>query len=65
VGDVIDRVPKLGSRAAYAKQAIRNKLVEHKEYIARVGEDMPDIAGWTWGREASTGQASSTEADNV
>ena len=30
VGDVIDRVPKLGSRAAYAKQAIRDKLIEHK-----------------------------------
>ena len=34
VGDVIDRVPKLGARAAYAKQAIRDKLIEHKEYIA-------------------------------
>ena len=30
VGDVIDRVPQLGSRAAYAKQAIRDKLIEHK-----------------------------------
>ena len=36
VGDVIDRVPKLGARAAYAKQAIRDKLIEHKEYIARL-----------------------------
>src|SRR5438128_7207009 len=34
VSDVIDRVPKLGPRAAYAKQAIRDKLLEHKEYIA-------------------------------
>ena len=30
VSDVIDRVPKLGARAAYAKQAIRDKLMEHK-----------------------------------
>ena len=30
VSDVIDRVPKLGARAAYAKQAIRDKLIEHK-----------------------------------
>ena len=30
VRDVIDRVPKLGERAAYAMQAIRDKLIEHK-----------------------------------
>ena len=30
VGDVIDRVPKLGARAAYAKQAIRDKLIDHQ-----------------------------------
>src|SRR5262245_32479647 len=35
VGDVIDRLPQLGSRAAYAKQAIRDKLLEHKQYIAK------------------------------
>ena len=34
VNDVIDRVPKLGARAAYAKQAIHSKLIEHKEFIA-------------------------------
>ncbi len=36
VGDVIDRVPKLGERAAYAKQEIRDKLIDHREYIRRV-----------------------------
>ena len=63
---MIDRVPKLGARAAYAKQAIRDKLIEHKQYIARYGDDMPEIAGWTWGAagERPTG-ARSTEADNV
>ena len=50
VSDVIDRVPQLGARAAYAKQAIRDKLIEHSEYIARHGDDMPEISGWTWGR---------------
>jgi xylulose-5-phosphate/fructose-6-phosphate phosphoketolase len=35
----------LGARAAYAKQAIRDKLLEHKEYIARRGDDMPEITG--------------------
>ncbi|MHC4118355.1 MAG: phosphoketolase family protein [Planctomycetota bacterium] len=48
VGDVIDRVPKLGSVAAYAKQAIRDKLVEHKQYITTHGQDMPEIRQWKW-----------------
>ena len=48
VGDVIDRVPRLGHIAAYQKQAIRDKLVEHRQYIARYGEDMPEIRDWTW-----------------
>jgi xylulose-5-phosphate/fructose-6-phosphate phosphoketolase len=37
VGDVIDRVPQLGARAAYLKQAIRDKLIEHKQYIVEYG----------------------------
>jgi xylulose-5-phosphate/fructose-6-phosphate phosphoketolase len=49
VADVIDRVPALGPRAAYAKQAIRDKLIEHKHYIAEHGEDMPAIRNWKWG----------------
>jgi xylulose-5-phosphate/fructose-6-phosphate phosphoketolase len=60
--DAIDRVPKLSVRAAYGKQAIRDKLIEHREYITKHGDDMPEIAGWTWGQGAS---ASSTEGDNV
>jgi xylulose-5-phosphate/fructose-6-phosphate phosphoketolase len=65
VSDVIDRVPKLGPRAAYAKQAIRDKLIEHREYIARHGDDMPEITGWRWGQEAASAALRSTEADNV
>lgn len=49
VADVIDRVPQLGTRAAYVKQAIRDKLIEHKHYIAEYGEDMPAIRNWQWG----------------
>jgi xylulose-5-phosphate/fructose-6-phosphate phosphoketolase len=64
-GVVIDRVEKLGSRAAYAKQALRDKLVEHKKYIERYGDDMPEIANWRWGRKPSSAGARSTEADNV
>ena len=48
VADVIDRVPQLGPRAAYAKQAIRDKLIEHKQYIAQYGEDLPEIRDWKW-----------------
>jgi xylulose-5-phosphate/fructose-6-phosphate phosphoketolase len=46
--DVIDRVAKLGYMAAYAKQAMRDKLIEHKTYIRRYGEDMPEIRDWRW-----------------
>jgi xylulose-5-phosphate/fructose-6-phosphate phosphoketolase len=49
VGDVIDRVPGLGSRGAHVKQALRDKLIEHKEYIRRHGQDMPEILDWQWG----------------
>jgi len=47
--DVIDRVPQLGSSAAYAKQAIRDKLIEHKQYTRKYGEDLPEIREWRWG----------------
>ncbi|HEY6633019.1 MAG TPA: phosphoketolase family protein, partial [Rhizobiaceae bacterium] len=48
VGDVIDRVPKLGTSAAYAKQAIRDLLTEHYRYIREHGKDMPMVADWRW-----------------
>ncbi|QDU10394.1 phosphoketolase [Gimesia aquarii] len=52
VQDVIDRVPNLGAKAAYLKQAMRDKLIEHKQYIREYGEDMPEVLNWTWsGRE--------------
>ena len=46
--DVIDRVPKLGYLAAYAKQAMRDKLIEHEAYIREHGDDMPEVKDWRW-----------------
>jgi xylulose-5-phosphate/fructose-6-phosphate phosphoketolase len=47
--DVVDRVPKLSYIAAYAKQSIRDRLLDHKQYIEEHGEDMPEIRDWRWG----------------
>jgi xylulose-5-phosphate/fructose-6-phosphate phosphoketolase len=66
VSDVIDRVPVLGSRAAYVKQAIRDALIDHREYITRRGEDDPRILSWQWGQDLTKRRRrSSTEGDNV
>ena len=48
VNDVIDRLPSLGSRGAYTKQYLNNKLLDHKSYIQEHGEDMPEIRDWKW-----------------
>jgi len=49
VMDVIDRVPKTGSKGVYLKQQLGDKLIEHKQYINRHGQDMPEIRDWHWG----------------
>lgn len=47
-GDVIDRLPQLGAKAAYTKQWLRTRLLQHKEYVQKYGEDMPEIRNWNW-----------------
>ena len=46
---MLDRVPSLGSRAAYVKQLMRDKRIEHRQYIRAHGEDLPEIRAWQWG----------------
>jgi xylulose-5-phosphate/fructose-6-phosphate phosphoketolase len=48
VHDVIDRLPDMGSMGAYLKQQMEDKLIEHKHYINRHGEDLPEIRNWKW-----------------
>ncbi len=46
--DAIDRVARLQERSAHAKQLIRDRLVEHRNYITAFGDDLPDVKNWTW-----------------
>jgi len=48
VMDVIDRVPEAGEKGVYLKQQLKDKLIEHKHYIDRNGQDMPEIRDWRW-----------------
>jgi xylulose-5-phosphate/fructose-6-phosphate phosphoketolase len=47
-GDVVDRVPRLERMNAHFKQFVRNKLVEHRNYIRDHGDDLPEIRDWKW-----------------
>ena len=48
VMDVIDRVPQLGASVGRIRQAMRDKLLAHEQYIHKYGEDMPEIRDWKW-----------------
>jgi xylulose-5-phosphate/fructose-6-phosphate phosphoketolase len=48
VMDAISRLPQIGARADHLRQQLHNRLVEHKQYIDKNGQDMPEIRNWTW-----------------
>lgn len=70
VNDVIERLPKLSEKTAYIKKTIQEKLFEHKRYIQRYGDDMPEIKDWRWPVASSAVKSgasikSDTSADNI
>jgi len=46
--DVIDRVPRLGSRAAHIKERMKEAILSHRHYAHRHGTDAPEITDWRW-----------------
>jgi xylulose-5-phosphate/fructose-6-phosphate phosphoketolase len=46
--DVIARLPQLGAKAAYLQQELQDKLIDHRQYIRRYGEDLPEVRSWKW-----------------
>jgi len=48
VMDVIERVPGLQRTGAHVKQAMRDRIIDHKHYVHTYGADMPEIKDWTW-----------------
>ena len=48
VQDAVDRLPQLGTKGAYLKQLVQDKLIEHRHYIAKHGRDLPEIRNWMW-----------------
>ena len=46
--DTVKRLPQLGNRGAFLIQLMKDKLVEHRQYITAYGQDMPEIRDWKW-----------------
>ena len=51
MADVVDRVPRLARTAGDINQFVHDKLLEHKQYIEKYGQDMPEILNWKWAAE--------------
>jgi xylulose-5-phosphate/fructose-6-phosphate phosphoketolase len=46
--DVVKRIPRLQHRLAYVEAFVRDRLIDHREYITEYGQDMPEIRDWVW-----------------
>jgi len=46
--DAIDRLPQTGEKGLYLKRQLQDKLLEHRLYIAKYGEDLLEIRSWKW-----------------
>jgi xylulose-5-phosphate/fructose-6-phosphate phosphoketolase len=51
--DATNRLPQTGSEGTYLKQQLLDKLVEHRHYINRYGQDMPEVRDWEWPQRLS------------
>ena len=56
VMDAIDRLPQTGDQGIHLKQQLKDKLVDHKQYIDKHGEDLPEIRHWHWGAKSAIQQ---------
>jgi len=50
VMDTIDRLPQTGKKGRALKERLQAKLIEHKQYIDKNGQDLPEIRNWKWDR---------------
>jgi len=48
VMDAIDRLPQTGDKGIYLKQQLKDKLIAHRQYINKYGQDMPEVRNWKW-----------------
>ncbi|MEO7124143.1 MAG: phosphoketolase, partial [Lacisediminihabitans sp.] len=66
VMDVIDRVPGLGGREAALRQDMQDSRLRAREYTRAHGEDIPEVAAWTWpGGSLTSFRNDDTGSDNV
>ena len=63
--DALDRLPQLGDRAAHYRQQLQDTLIRHRQHTRTTGEDLPEVAAWTWtrGSDGEAGERRAVEVD--